>query len=261
MSSLSEALNSHDVLLMVWTAAALGAFHTVLGPDHYVPFVMMARAEKWSRLRPAVVTFLCGVGHVRGSIAIGAALVAAGAAVSGWESTSWAAFHEWRGPVAAWLLVGVGAAFFVYGIVRARRGIAHTHVHVHGSDGAHEHEHAHEDAHLHPHTKEDKPGLHPHAEEKKRSLTPWVLFSIFIFGPCESLIPLMLAAWAVGGLAGTVCVAAAFSFTTILTMLLVVGALLAGISRVPLGRMDRYSLAVAGLSLVICGGAILFLGL
>jgi len=250
MTSLSDALGSSDLLFMVWTAAALGAFHTVLGPDHYVPFVMMARAEKWSRLKTAVVTFLCGVGHVGGSIAIGAALVAAGAAVSGWESTSWAAFHEWRGPVAAWLLVGVGAAFFVYGMIRARRGVPHTHAHAHGSGGAHEHEHAHRDAHL-----------HPHAEGRRRRLTPWVLFTIFIFGPCESLIPLMLAAWAVGGLGGTACVAAAFSVTTILSMMIIVAALLAGINRVPLGRLDRYSMAVAGLSLVLCGGAILFLGL
>jgi ABC-type nickel/cobalt efflux system permease component RcnA len=228
---------------------ALGFLHTILGPDHYVPFVMMAKAQNWSRLKTAVVAFVCGLGHVGSSVVIGAALTAAGMALTEWEGSKWAAWQEARGSLAAWLLMGVGAAFLAWGVIRALRGRAHAHLHVHEDGTRHTHEHDHTVAHIHVH------------ESGERRVTPWVLFVIFVFGPCESLIPLMLAAWAVTGLGGTVLVASVFSATTILTILGAVGVLMMGISRVPLGRLDRWSTAVAGLSLVLCGAAIQWLGL
>jgi ABC-type nickel/cobalt efflux system permease component RcnA len=173
-------------------------------------------------------------------------LAAAGTAWTAWSGTRWAALQEWRGSLSAWLLVGVGAAFFVWGMVRARRNKTHSHLHMHANGTVHEHSHAHEDVHMHVHA----------AEEAGRSITPWVLFTIFIFGPCESLVPLMLAAWAAGGLAATVLVAGAFSVTTIVTIMGVVGVLLLGVNRIPLGKLDRYSLAAAGAALVVCGVAI-----
>jgi ABC-type nickel/cobalt efflux system permease component RcnA len=251
MVDLQGALASGNIMLMAWVAAALGCIHTVLGPDHYVPFVMMAKAEKWSRTMTAVVTFLCGLGHVGSSVAIGAGLAAAGTAVAAWSGSRWEALQEWRGSLSAWLLIGAGAAFFVWGIVRAKRNRPHTHAHVHEDGTVHAHSHAHRDDHMHPHAIKDK----------DRSITPWVLFTIFIFGPCESLVPLMLAAWAAGGLGATVLVAAAFSITTVATIMAVVGVLLLGVSRIPLGKLDRYSLAAAGVALVLCGVAIRFAGL
>ena len=80
-------------------------------------------------------------------------------------------------------------------------------------------------------------------------------------GPCESLIPLMLAAWALAGLGGTLLVAGAFSAVTVLTIVGTVGMLMLGTSRIPLGKLDRWSTAAAGLSLGMCGVAIHWLGL
>ena len=40
-----------------------------------------------------------------------------------------------------------------------------------------------------------------------------------------------------------------------------VGILLAGISRLPIGRLERHTHAVAGFSLILCGAMIQFLGL
>ena len=251
MIDLESSLASGDIVLMAWVAAGLGCIHTVLGPDHYVPFVMMAKAEKWSRTKTAVVTFLCGIGHVGSSVAIGAGLAAAGTAWTAWSGNRWQAFNEWRGDLAAWLLIGVGVAFFVWGMVRAKRNKPHSHSHLHEDGSTHSHSHAHEANHMHVHA----------VSNKNRNITPWVLFTIFIFGPCESLVPLMLAAWAVGGLGATVLVAGAFSITTIATIMGVVGVLLVGVSRIPIGRFDRYSLAAAGVALVLCGVAIRFLGL
>ncbi|MHC4600008.1 MAG: sulfite exporter TauE/SafE family protein [Planctomycetota bacterium] len=249
MVDLNSALESGNLSVLLGTAAALGFLHTILGPDHYVPFVMMAKAQKWSRRKATIITFLCAVGHVASSVAIGAGLAAAGMAVTRWEGSGWASWHESRGGVAAWLLMGVGAAFLVWGLVRALRGRTHTHVHVHEDGEDHLHEHDHRGDHLHAH------------ESKVKRLTPWILFTLFVFGPCESLIPLMLAAWASAGWGGAALTAGVFSATTILTVMGSVGVLLFGISLVPLRGLERWSTAAAGLSLVLCGAAIHWLGL
>jgi ABC-type nickel/cobalt efflux system permease component RcnA len=246
---LSTGLESGDLSVLVGTAIALGFLHTVLGPDHYVPFVMMAKAQSWSRLKTAVVALLCGLGHVGSSVVIGLMLCVAGMAFTEWEGSRWAGWHEARGSLTAWLLMGVGMGFFLWGLISAVRGRTHAHVHVHEDGAEHGHQHNHKARHMHVH------------ETKVKSLTPWVLFTIFVLGPCESLIPLMLAAWVLAGMGGTLLVASAFSAVTLLTIVGTVGVLMLGISRIPLGKLDRWSTAVAGLSLGLCGVAIRWLGL
>jgi ABC-type nickel/cobalt efflux system permease component RcnA len=249
VADLSAALESGSLSVLLGTAIALGFLHTVLGPDHYVPFVMMAKAQSWSRLKTAVVSVLCGLGHVGSSVVIGLTLAFAGMAFAEWEGSRWAGWHEARGSLAAWLLIGVGTAFFLWGVISASRGRRHAHVHTHEDRATHTHEHSHKGVHMHVHG------------TQVRNLTPWVLFTIFILGPCESLIPLMLAAWAVAGMGGSLLVAAAFSAVTVLTILGTVSVLMLGISRIPFGRLDRWSTAAAGLSLGLCGVAIRWLGL
>ncbi|MFP6584560.1 MAG: hypothetical protein VCD00_18655 [Candidatus Hydrogenedentota bacterium] len=244
-----EALQTGSIVTLVVTAASLGFMHTIFGPDHYVPFVMMSKAQGWSRKKTAIITFLCGLGHVSASVVIGLVLVGIGMIASNWGESRWATFHDMRGSVAAWLLMGLGAAYFVWGVVQAKRNKVHAHAHVHDDGEVHKHGHSHTKAHMHAHT---SPG---------KQLTPWILFTIFIFGPCESLIPLMLGAWAVAKTSGVLLVTAAFSVTTIITILAAVAILLGGISLVPLGKLERYTHALAGLSLVACGGAIQFMGL
>ncbi len=58
MSDLNTALASGNLVILLGAAATLGFLHSVLGPDHYVPFVMMARAQTWPRRKTAIVTFL-----------------------------------------------------------------------------------------------------------------------------------------------------------------------------------------------------------
>jgi len=55
---------SNETFILVSTAASIAFFHTLMGPDHYLPFVMMARARKWTMLKTTWVTIVCGVGHV-----------------------------------------------------------------------------------------------------------------------------------------------------------------------------------------------------
>jgi nickel/cobalt transporter (NicO) family protein len=249
MIDLKAALEAGDLTILVWVALALGFLHTILGPDHYLPFVMMAKAQKWSRKKTAFITALCGLGHVASSVVIGCGLALAGMHFGEWESSSWASWHGGRGSLAAWLLMGLGVAFVIWGLIRVMRGRTHTHAHLCGDGSSHSHAHDHSDTHM-----------HLHASPVKK-MTPWVLFTIFVFGPCESLIPLMLAAWAIAGFAGSMLIALCFSAVTVATIVGTVWVLQQGVDRIPLGKMDRWSTTLAGVSLVFCGAAIQWLGL
>ena len=57
-----------EIILLAGTAATLGFIHTILGPDHYLPFIVLAKARKWSTIKTLVITFFCGFGHILSSV-------------------------------------------------------------------------------------------------------------------------------------------------------------------------------------------------
>ena len=71
-----------EINILLITSASIGLFHTLLGPDHYLPFIVMARSGKWSKIKTFWITVLCGLGHIIGSIVLGFAGIALGIAVS-----------------------------------------------------------------------------------------------------------------------------------------------------------------------------------
>jgi hypothetical protein len=73
---------STEINALILTAASVGFIHTLFGPDHYLPFVMISWARKWSALKTAVITFLCGIGHILSSVVLGLVGVALGIMVS-----------------------------------------------------------------------------------------------------------------------------------------------------------------------------------
>jgi len=232
---------TRELELLAATAAGLGFLHALLGPDHYLPFVLMGRAGRWSRAKTLGVTFVCGVGHVGSSLA----LAGLGAAL-GLASARLEVIESFRGQVAVWALIGFGLVYMVWGLRRAARHRPHAHPHAHSDGTVHVHEHVHEAEHLHAHD----------AGAKITRLTPWVLFTLFIFGPCEPLIPLVLVPAAEQSVAGVALVAAVFSVATLATMLAAVAVLQAGAERLPLGPLERYTHALAGAALALCGVAL-----
>ena len=233
-----------EILLLCGTAATIGFVHTLFGPDHYLPFIVMSRARRWSLGRTAFITVLCGLGHVLNSVLLGLIGVAFGVALTRLE-----AFEGLRGSMAAWLLIAFGFTYFVWGIHRALRNRPHQHAHVHADGEVHTHGHTHVSEHSHAHG------------ATSRSLTPWILFTIFVFGPCEPLIPILMYPAARSSLAGMVMVAAVFAATTIATMLSVVLLSAWGVSFARLGPLERYTHALAGATICLSGLAIQFLGL
>jgi ABC-type nickel/cobalt efflux system permease component RcnA len=221
-------------------AAAIGVLHTALGPDHYLPFIALARVRRWSRSHTALITALCGLAHVASSAALGLAGVAAGSAVFHLERVEAA-----RGTIAAWLMLGFGLAYAVWGVRQARRGHDHAHAHAHVDGTWHAHQHTHQRQHLHPHD----------AADVRRATTTWALFAIFVFGPCEPLIPLLLYPAATGGLAHVALVVGVFAAATIATMLVVVFAALALEPRRAFPLLAGWEHALAGAVVALCGAA------
>jgi sulfite exporter TauE/SafE len=236
---------TQELLLLSITAASLGFVHTLFGPDHYLPFIVMAKARNWSMAKTSWITFLCGVGHILSSVLLGMMGIALGIAV-----TNLVAIESFRGEIAAWLLIGFGFAYMAWGIRRAIRNKPHTHIHMHHSGETHTHVHNHHDQHL-----------HVHQTDGVKSLTPWILFTIFIFGPCEPLIPLLMYPAATESLWSVVWVASVFGFITIGTMMTIVLVSSFGIQFLPMKKLERYMHAIAGATILVCGLSIQFLGL
>jgi nickel/cobalt exporter len=234
-----------ETILLLTTAASVGVLHTLLGPDHYLPFVAMARVGAWSRKKALAITALCGLGHVAGSVVLGLIGIAFGLSISGLE-----AFESSRASVAAWGLILFGLLYMVWGLRRASRGHKHTHLHAHGDGTLHLHDHNHASEHLHPHPK-----------AKEGSITPWVLFVIFLLGPCEALIPLFMFPAATQSVGALFLVTGTFGVATVATMLGAVFAGMEGVQRLPFKGLEPYTHSLAGFIILLCGVAIQFLGM
>lgn len=237
---------STELLALCWTAAAVGLVHTLLGPDHYVPFIALSRARGWPMRRTLSVSAACGVGHVLGSVALGVIGIALGWAVAAMESA-----ESSRADMAGALLLGLGIAYTVWGIRAAVRSRPHRHIHAHRDGTVHEHVHTHYRDHAHLHDASN-------GVSRAGTATPWALFLIFVLGPCEPLIPLIMVPAARHSWAGVGLVTGVFAACTISTMVAATWVGIRGLTALSLPTMERYSHALAGLALVICGLTIRF---
>jgi ABC-type nickel/cobalt efflux system permease component RcnA len=237
---------SEELALLSTTAAFIGFIHTLIGPDHYLPFIAMASARKWSLRRTLGITAACGFGHVAGSVALG--LIGIG---FGWTVSKLTWFEGVRGGVAGWLLLGFGLAYLAWGLRQAVRNRPHKHLHVHADNMIHEHAHQHADDHAHVH--DESAG-----QRSVQEFTPWILFIIFIFGPCEALIPVLMYPAAEGRWWWVGIVVLVFAVVTVGTMLVMVAFGYLGLAKRSFRPLERHTHALAGLALVICGLGIQF---
>ncbi len=240
----AHALSQMELSVLLASTAGVAVLHTLAGPDHYLPFIVMGKARRWSTARTVFWTTLCGVGHVASSV-----LLALAGVVFGYGLERVQFIEEIRGNVAAWAMIAFGAVYLVWGLKKAFRGGSHAHAHTHGGRD-HAHAHSHGGAHA-----------HPHGETEGFRLTPWILFTVFVFGPCEPMIPLVMYPGTQGNWADVWIVVGTFSALTIGAMLAVVLVTLKGVSLLPTRALERFSHAVAGGTILAAGCAIQFLGL
>lgn len=211
--------------LLLGTTASLAVVHALLGLDHSLPFVALGRARGWTLARTLLVTAVCGAGHVASSVAIGAVGVGLGIAT---DALLW--LESARGELAAALLFGFGLAYAAWAVWRRRRG---------------------------------RDGPHPGAEGGARSadVTPWALFIVFVLGPCEPLIPLMVVPGVAGDWLVVAAVVGVFGLLTVAVMLAAVVAVHRGVGLLGAGRIGRHADVAAGLVIAASGAAVLWLGL
>ena len=222
----------HATTLLLGATASLAVVHTLLGVDHSLPFVALGRARGWTLARTLLVTAVCGVGHVASSVAIGALGVALGIAT---DALLW--IESARGELAAALLIGFGLAYAAWAVWSRLRGRNAAHLHA-ATDG----------------------GMEGVAAGAAR-VTPWALFIVFVLGPCEPLIPLMVVPGMAGDWLAVAAVVGVFGLLTVAVMLLTVAAAYSGVGLLADSRISRHADVAAGLVVAASGAAVLWLGL
>ncbi|MEN3038084.1 MAG: hypothetical protein ABDI07_02850 [Candidatus Kryptonium sp.] len=206
---------------LILSTATIAFFHA-LAPDHWLPFVAIARARKWSIRKLAFVSFVAGIGHVASSVLLGFIGLFIGMELSKLEG-----IEAIRADVGLWLLIGFGIAYAVWGLKHIR--------------------------HPHKHEIVDEEIL------TKKVVTVWTLYALFILGPCEPLIPLIFASLKFKT-AGVLTITVIFSVITWIMM--VGQALLGyfGIRLINLEKIERYSHTLAGVVIFLTGVFLYFLG-
>ena len=191
-----------ELYLLVVSSATLGFVHTLLGPDHYLPFIVLSKARKWSNNKTMWITFISGIGHVGSSVLIGMIGIALGISLQKLQF-----LESFRGGIVGWMLFAFGIGYTIYGIYKYMKSTHHHHL----------------PKFLVPKKVRDMHHLPMDEHDKDNTkLTPWILFLIFVFGPCEVLIPLLMFPAYTDRSVGILAVALAFGSATILTMLLTV---------------------------------------
>jgi nickel/cobalt exporter len=241
LRNLNREKMSDELMILSITAVTIGFFHTLLGPDHYLPFIVLAKARRWSMAKTSLITVVCGIGHVGSSVVLGLIGVALGVGISKLEL-----FESFRGNLAGWAFIAFGFGYLLWALWKLRLNKPHTHVHFHEDGTMHEHVHTHSTDHIHQH---------------RKIMTPWILFIIFVLGPCEPLIPLLMYPAANHSWSVLIIITILFSLITILTMLTIVILASYGIQFIPLKKMEKFVHVIAGATILISGLGIQFLGL
>lgn len=229
-----------ELTVLLWTALTIGVVHTLIGPDHYLPFVSLARERGWTVRKTLSLTFICGAAHCAGSVILGFIGIALGLGLASLE-----AFEALRGNAAAWLLLGFGLAYAIFGLRRYVRRGEHSHRHTHADGTVHTHAHATQGEHA-----------HVHARSVARPLAVSLLI-VFLLGPCEALIPLLMYPAATADIWAVLKVTLVFSVTTVATMLVAVGVALGAAQKIQWSPAPGVGGMITGTVIGACGAAML----
>lgn len=212
------------VLSALWLTAFLTAvIHTVMGPDHYLPFIAIAKSRNYSLKKTLLWTFICGIGHIVSALLIAVLFIN----FSHWLSAEKFVWLENnRSDVAAYALIGLGAAYLLWAL---RHRWQHKHIAEHG---------------------------HLLSDTESKNITVWVVFIIFVLGPCEALLPILTAA-SVFGVPAVIFSTVIFSAATISTMMLAVILGMYGIKALRFTHLEEYAHEIAGGTIMACGIAII----
>lgn len=140
------------LLSILGTGFAIAFLHSAI-PTHWLPFVLAAKAQGWSRTRTLSVTAFAGAGHVALTTVLGVIVVVAGVAVD-----------QWTGIVFPWIAGGLLVGLGIFYLLRQFRDSHHGH---------HHHNHGH--------------------IPRSDKATVMGLFTMLTFSPCEGFLPVYLS--------------------------------------------------------------------
>jgi len=214
------------------TLAASGlavAFIHAAIPTHWLPFVVVARAQGWSRGRALLMVTLCSGGHVLMTTALGVGLAWFGLRIN----ERWGDFYPL---IAGGALIALGLMV----LVRHWRGWARGHGEL--IEG-----HCHHHGHAHP-----IPPIPP------ARTSDWAavggLFAMLTFSPCEGFLPVYLSAVQFGW-GGVTLLSLILAAGTWAAMLLFTWLTLLGVEKARMKWLEKCEAPVLGCLLVVCGVA------
>jgi sulfite exporter TauE/SafE len=232
-------MQSEMEILMI-AAISIACLHTVTGPDHYLPFIALSKSRGWSFSKTVGWTIICGCGHVWSSVLLGL-----GGAALGWSLSKVSWMENVRGGIAGWVMLAFGFIYGIWGLCRAYKNNPHKHFDLQDDGAVYVYQHKHGEA---------------VAPQDRHKVTPWVMFIIFILGPCEPMIPLLYFPAAKNSWSGMIVLITVYTLITLLTMVTMVILGYWGIAFVKTEKLERYVHALGGLTIFICGAGMLFLG-
>jgi sulfite exporter TauE/SafE len=230
---------SAELQILLITAVSIACLHTLTGPDHYLPFIALSKSRGWSFGKTLLWTIVCGTGHVWSSVLLGL-----GGAAIGWSLSKVSWLEGIRGGIAGWVLLFFGLIYGAWGLMRAYQNRPHKHFDAYEDGNIYVYEHKHDQA----------------VQPKERyKVTPWVMFIIFLLGPCEPMIPLLYFPAAQNSWSGMLLLIIVYTFFTLLTMSIMVILGYYGLSFLKTEKLERYMHALGGLTIFICGAGMIFL--
>ena len=173
------------------TGFGVAFFHAAM-PTHWLPFVLTARVQRWTRPKTVAITAFAGTGHVLVTALLGFFIT--------WFGTSL------NRSVSNWLPRIAGGALILFGLyylIRQVSGKGHVHF-------AYPHEHLHEghgDSHQHP----------PNRTSDRGAILS--LLAFLTFSPCEGFLPIYVSGIRYGWM-GFILLTAILSFATVAGMIL-----------------------------------------
>lgn len=202
------------VLLSLLGGGFVAAFLHAALPTHWLPFVLVGRAQRWSLARVITVAVTAGLAHIASTAIVGSLIVAAGLALNAWIGG---------------LLPHLSAALlFIFGAFYLARASLQKPITATG-----------------PEAEVPEPAVSNRAAF-------WGLVLMMAVTPGEVLLPIYLSS-ATEGVMALALLTLSFAAGTVLGMTLLAALASAGYSILRLERWARYEGAILGIALILIG--------
>lgn len=227
----SARMNQAVLTTIAATGFTVAFFHAAI-PTHWLPFVLVSRARRWSRGRTLAVAVFAGLGHVALTSLLGLVI-------------AWFGFKldESAGRYFPWIIGGALLAIGLFYFWRqwSGRGVLHHHPpgghHEASEHCGHEHEHSHWDDEL------------KDTELVSDKAGDWAaisgLFMMLTLSPCEGFLPVYLSGVQFGW-RGFVVLSAILAVATLAGMMVFTWLSLVGLEKLPVQKFERYEAALLG---------------